>query len=205
MNINPNESLAEVKTKGVTYFEEKLRVLLEKYVSPTDIQPLLILRNTLGQKLPVFDVLTKQLKSKILPINVDLDVTGQYRVDINGNELYPVEGLSFYIDEYGQELVVIDDDVALENLINSGVYGAYTTSDLKSISKYKNVLKQLMLANETNVMDLAIKQHASFLQTLDYIDARIPAQSLQFATPARTVAFFPSQYNIMLVSKYITY
>lgn len=205
MNINPNESLAEIKAKGVNYFEEKLRVLLEKYISPTDIQPLLILRNTLGQKLPVFDVLTKQLKSKILPINVDLDVTGQYRVDINGNELYSVEGLSFYTDEYGQELVVIDDDVALENLIKSGVYGAYTTSNLKSISKYKNVLKQLMLANETNIIDLAIKQHASFLQTLDYIDARIPAQSLQFATPARTVAFFPSQYNIMLVSKYITY
>lgn len=220
-NLPENATLDEIKSKGIRFFREN-----SKYNKPFKT----IWTKQIGFSMPRSQNLS--LKGKdgkhthifitdveeeaflniegIEKIDVPTDETGLYRVNENGEDLYEIEGMSFY-NLNGEEIIVIDpNDNPLYNfksIINSSEFVFYNPSDIILSNEYEVELQksQIKKFDRYTLDDIAKKQYHSFMLSLEYMCTRIPSQSNQFATPCKIVAFINSPYNYTGTNIYLTY
>ena len=220
-NLPENATLDEIKSKGVRFFREN-----SKYNKPFKT----IWTKQIGFSMPRSQNLS--LKGKdgkhtyifitdveeeaflnidgIEKIEVPTDETGLYRVNENGEDLYEIEGMTFY-NLNGDEIIVINpNDNPLYNfksVINSSEFAFYNPSDIILPNEYEVELQKSKIKkfDKDTLDDISKKQYHSFILSLEYVCARIPSQSNQFATPCRIVSFINSPYNYIGVNVYLTY
>ena len=212
-NIPFGTSLNEILSKKAEYFKEINKCGVSVYADNLgDIEiPDFTLKNKDGKHIMIY----------LNPIGLEtesatpaLDESGSYVIDNNGELLYPHKGLGFFIQNgitcislSGTDL---DKMVQFRGLIQSKIFSGYDNSidnENEAIIPYVIAMENDGLREITQefLNELAEKQYLSFKESLKYIIARIPSQSLQFASPSKIVAFFPSKYNVSLVSKYQTW
>lgn len=208
LNITPGVSINDIKQQGPQYFKDRI-LINRKVIFPDGMEPSpFVLKSNTGKHLPVYFDTDKigEFATEENQIEISTDDTGTYRVNKEGDNLYKVEGINFYRVGNVEFAVITNpnkEDV-LEDILQSGVFQGYDgviDPSLSGIFKRNKVFK----VNEDFINDLANKQYASFFETVNYITARIPAQSEQFAMPCEIVDLFDSPYNVSLVNKYQTY
>lgn len=204
LNIDPKDSVATILSTGPSYFRNRM-LLGRPVVLPVDApKPEFTLKSTSGYHLAVYK--PNEYFSNKRQIEIPLDETGLYRVDTEGNLLYSVDELEFYDLGNGNMAVVVVDNFKqhIDDILQSDLYSCYDGSlphNLVDLFKRHKIYK----VTEEALVDLSIKQYASFKESLQYIVARIPAQSEQFAMPCDIVAMFDSPYNVSFVNLYQTY
>lgn len=227
-NIQSGDSINTILSQGPKYFIEH-NIFKQPfdydqlYINSdgTTVRPSLGLKKKNGSNVLVFTDfahdITERFIKDLKKVDVQLDETGIYRIDENGENLYPVEGLDFY--EYkGQEVIVlraINNIRAIEllnNILDSGEFAyfkplVYQGSEILSptIFEFLNGNPNIEFYSIKAIEKLAQEQYECFKLSLKYVSARIPSQSNQFATPCTIVDFIDSPYNMIGVNLYLTY
>lgn len=136
-------------------------------------------------------------------------------VDSRGNEIIFTDNVSQFLEEQYDDY----DDVVINSRLKEGTlneaFDVVKAIDHKLTEQYKAIALvmendksktlKLALEDKNTKLDrmfrrLAREKRTSFLKSLEFIAARIPAQSMQSFMPMKVVAFSESEKNIAYVS-----